>query len=151
MQQDSDTIAIEKMINAPVQLVWKAWTDPVLIMQWFGSDPKGKVLNAMVDVRAGGNYEVTFQDGDLTEHTCSGIYEEVNENNVLTFSWTWKSEPGVMSFIDLRLKPLHQQTLMQFKHSGVGTESAHNYEKGWEDTFIKLEKLMSRQGNESIQ
>jgi uncharacterized protein YndB with AHSA1/START domain len=145
MQKENVTITIEKIIKAPIQEVWRAWTDPSVVMQWFGSDPNGKVKNARLDVRQGGSFEVTFQDGDLTEHTCYGTYIEVKEDSALTFSWTWKSEPGVTSFIDLNLTSIDQQTSMLFKHSGVGTASAHNYEKGWADTFLKLERVLARQ------
>ena len=42
----NDTINIETLIKASVEEVWKAWTDPALILNWFGSDPDGKGLKA---------------------------------------------------------------------------------------------------------
>jgi uncharacterized protein YndB with AHSA1/START domain len=53
------------------------------------SDPKGKGLKAELDVRPGGYFEITFQDSDRTEHTCSGFYDEVRVLSKLTFSWQW--------------------------------------------------------------
>jgi uncharacterized protein YndB with AHSA1/START domain len=111
-------------------------------MYWFGSDPEGKVLKAELEVRPGGKFEVTFQDSDLTEHICSGMYEEVLPLNKLTFSWHWKSEPGIESFITLLLTPEGKSTKMQFEHKNLGSGSEHDYAKGWQNTFSKLERML---------
>jgi len=137
-----DTVFIETTIHASVEEVWKAWTEPSVIMKWFGSDPKGEVLNAKLDVRPGGSFEVTFKDSDQTEHTCSGVYNEIEELSKLTFTWRWKSEPGVESFIVLLLTEKGKSTKMQFEHMNLGRGSKHNYVKGWQSTFLKLEQLL---------
>ena len=142
MTTDDSSITIEKTFKTNIEKLWDAWTIPSLIMNWFGSDPKGKVLKAELDVRPGGNFEVTFQDSDLTEHTCSGMYDEVRALSKLTFSWQWKSEPGVESFIILLLTPEGRSTRMQFEHKNLGSGSKHDYTKGWKNTFSKLERLL---------
>lgn len=128
---NKDTVLIETTIHAPIEKVWAAWTDQNIIQHWFGSDPNGEVLHAKLDVRPGGSFEVTFKDPDQTEHTCYGVYHEVKQLNRLTFTWHWKSEPGVESFI-------------VFEHRNVGTGSTHDYIKGWQSTFLKLERLIGR-------
>lgn len=72
MATDDTSIFIEKVFKSSIEKIWEAWTNPNLIMNWFGSDPKGKGLKAELDVRPGGYFEITFQDSDRTEHTCSG-------------------------------------------------------------------------------
>ena len=94
-----------------------------------------------MDVQPGGSFEITFKDSNGTEHTCSGIYKDVQPYQKLSFSWMWKSEPGVRSFVTVLFAPNGNNTLMKFEHAGVGYASAHNYAKGWEDTFLKLEKI----------
>jgi uncharacterized protein YndB with AHSA1/START domain len=142
MRTDDSSVFFETTFKTPIEKVWNAWTDPALIMNWFGSDPKGKVLKANLDVRPGGTFEITFQDSDQTEHTCGGVYEEVRALSKLTFSWQWKSEPGVESFIILLLTPEGQSTRMQFEHKNLGTHSKHDYAIGWQNTFSKLERLL---------
>lgn len=138
----NDTIFIEHKFNAGADRIWKAWTEPLLIRQWFGSNPDGKVLDAEMDVRPGGRFEITFKDSDGTVHNCSGIYKDVQPNSRLTFTWMWKSEPGVQSFVTILLLPNDSNTMMQFEHTNVGYNSAHNYAKGWKDTFQKLEERL---------
>ena len=142
---DKGTITIETLFHSPIQNVWQAWTDPDLILTWFGSDPHGKVLEAKLDVRPGGLFEVTFTDADQTKHTCSGTYIEVQEFTKLSFSWTWKSEPGVESFVTLSLSADSNFTRMQFEHAHVGNESRHDYLNGWKATFLKLEQMLTNQ------
>jgi uncharacterized protein YndB with AHSA1/START domain len=85
------TVPITTIIYAPVERVWQAWTDPALIMQWFGSDPNGTVQKAELDVRPGGHFQITFHNADQAEHTCSGTYKVVEKWSNLSFSWMWKS------------------------------------------------------------
>lgn len=137
-----DSVFIETTIHESVEKVWEAWTEPSVIMKWFGSDPKGEVLSAKLDVRPGGSFEVTFKDFDQTEHTCNGIYNEIEKLCKLTFTWHWNSEPSVESFIVLLLTEEGKSTKMQFEHMNFGSGSKHNYEKGWQSTFLKLEQLL---------
>ena len=142
MTTDDSSISLETSFNSSIERVWEAWTNPIQVRNWFGSDPNGKVLEAELDVRPGGYFEVTFQDSDSTEHTCSGTYNEVQKPNKLTFSWQWKSEPGVKSFVIVLLTSEGNATKMQFEHKNLGSGSKHNYTKGWESTFSKLERLL---------
>jgi uncharacterized protein YndB with AHSA1/START domain len=137
-----DSVFIETTIHASVEKVWGAWTEPAVIMKWFGSDPKGEVLSAKMDVRPGGSFEVTFKDSDQTEHTCYGIYNEIEKPGKLTFTWHWKSEPNAESFIVVLLIEEGRSTKMQFEHLNFGSGSKHNYVKGWQSTFSKLEQLL---------
>ena len=139
-----DKVNIEILLDAPIENVWQAWTDPVIVAKWFGSDPGGKVLNAELDVRIGGNFTVTFRDSDLTEHTCSGFYKELQELWKLTFTWCWKSEPGVESLVTVSLTPENDKTMMHFEHAHLGNASMHNYLQGWNATFLKLQKALDK-------
>ena len=142
MQTDQHTINIKHQFNASPEIIWKAWTDPVLILNWFGSDPDGKGISAQLNVHPGGAFEVSFADADGMVHTCSGIYVEVDKPRKLSFTWSWKSEPGVESFITVLLTPMEEQTQMQFIHSNLSAGSQHDYDKGWKSTFLKLERLI---------
>ena len=140
---NGDTVKIEKSFNAPLEKLWALWTEPELILQWFGSDPNGKGIKATMDVAPGGSYEITFQDSNGTEHTCVGKYLIVEKLNHLSFTWEWKTETGVVSTVTVSLSSMNNSTFMIFEHKDLGTSSAHNYLAGWDATFSKLEKLLS--------
>lgn len=138
-----DTVKIEMSFNAPLEKLWDIWTEPQLILKWFGSDPDGKGINATMNVQPGGSYEISFQDSNGTEHTCTGKYLVVEKPNHLSFTWEWKNEPGVISTVTVSLSSMNNSTFMIFDHKDLGTASAHNYLKGWKETFGKLEKLIT--------
>ena len=140
---ENDSVKIYTTIHAPVEMVWKAWTDPDLILKWFGSDPQGWGFKAVLDPRPEGNFEISFCNSDGTEFTCHGRYAEVEKPKKLAFTWEWKNEPGVESFVTLLFSPENNHTRMQFEHAHVGTASAHNYLEGWKSTFAKLDRLLS--------
>lgn len=140
---DKDKVTLDLLLHAPLTAVWQAWTDGNMILQWFGSDPDGRGVKAMLDVRPGGYFEVTFQNSDGAEHNCFGVYKEVQAPKLLTFTWEWKNEPGAESFVTVLLAPEGNFTRMHFEHANLGTASAHDYSPGWRSTFEKLERLLA--------
>jgi uncharacterized protein YndB with AHSA1/START domain len=130
--------------DAPAELVWNAWTEPAWVSRWFGSDPNGKVNAAEMDLRPGGRFEVNFENGDGSQHTCRGVYKEVVPFRHLAFTWEWKSEPGIVSFVRIELSPSGQGTRMNFEHAHAGTKSEHQYLEGWKSSFAKLQKTLTR-------
>ncbi|HWB25714.1 MAG TPA: SRPBCC domain-containing protein [Chitinophagaceae bacterium] len=100
----ADTVLIDKTFNATAAEMWRAWTDPAMVKRWFGSDPNGTGLSAALDVKPGGNFEISFANSDGAKHTCFGIYIQVKPFSILSFSWEWKNEPGVKSFVTVELQ-----------------------------------------------
>jgi uncharacterized protein YndB with AHSA1/START domain len=123
--------------------VWQAWTDPVVARMWFGSDPGGRVLDARIDLRVGGSFEVRFANSDGTEHTCMGTYLEIEQEWKLAFTWTWKDRPDVMEQVTVTLEPDNAGTLMTFEHADIDSGTSHDYAPGWKRTFQKLERALA--------
>jgi uncharacterized protein YndB with AHSA1/START domain len=69
IEASPSAVQIRRDFNAGTASVWRAWTDPAVVSQWFGSDPAGTVVNATLDVRPGGTYSITFRDSSGLEHT----------------------------------------------------------------------------------
>ena len=86
---------------------------------------------------------MSFRDSSGIEHTCRGVYVEVEPGSKLSFSWNWRSEPGIESLVAVRLKPEGEGTLMQFEHAHLVDGSAHDYAAGWRRTFEKLASVLS--------
>jgi uncharacterized protein YndB with AHSA1/START domain len=113
-------------------------------MTWFGSDPEGRVLSAESDTRPGGRFTVTFRNSDETEYTATGIYDAVDPNQKLSFTWEWANEPGNTSFVTVLFKPdPDKATRMEFTHANLWEGSAHNYLEGWKSTFAKLARTLA--------
>ena len=141
--ESQHSVQISWKFPHPPEILWQAWTDPVMARLWFGSDPAGQVLDANFAVQLNGVFSVTFANADGTEFTCRGIYKEIQPPHKLIFTWGWANQPEVDELITLQFSPDEHGTLMLFEQSQIDPQTAlHNYEEGWRSTFQKLEKAL---------
>jgi uncharacterized protein YndB with AHSA1/START domain len=91
--QDNDReLVITRVIDAPRQLVFKAWTQPEHIARWWG--PQGfTTIHCEMDIRVGGAYRVAMRSPQGTEHWKRGIYREIIEPERIVFTFAWEN-PG---------------------------------------------------------
>ncbi len=78
-------ITITRIFDAPRQLVWKAWTDPKHLSQWWGPKNFSNPV-CEVDARAGGKWHIVMRAPDGQEYPCGGVYQEVLEPERLVFT-----------------------------------------------------------------
>lgn len=73
----TNTIRVDRSFNAPVDLVWAAWTEPDILEQWWAPKPYKAVVTSM-DFRVGGRmlYYMLSPEGD--KHWCLFDYETIN-------------------------------------------------------------------------
>jgi uncharacterized protein YndB with AHSA1/START domain len=69
-------IIISRIFDAPRELVWEAFTDPVQIVQWWGPDGFTNTLHEM-DVRPGGIWRHTMHGPDGVDYPNLARYIEV--------------------------------------------------------------------------
>jgi uncharacterized protein YndB with AHSA1/START domain len=85
-EASAQDIRITRVFDAPRELVWKAWTEPEQLAQWWG--PPGwstPVDSITMDVRPGGAFRLTGISEDGTEMPQDGVYREVVEPERLVF------------------------------------------------------------------
>jgi uncharacterized protein YndB with AHSA1/START domain len=77
-------LLLTRTFNAPRKLVFKAWTDPKHLAQWWG--PRGFTTNIReMDVRPGGVWRYAMRGPDGKEYPFDGVYVEVVEPERLVF------------------------------------------------------------------
>jgi uncharacterized protein YndB with AHSA1/START domain len=118
-----DWVSVERIIDAPSDHIYAAWTDPELMAEWMGAQVEA-------DVRVGGGYriEAPGPDGELFVH--SGEYRVLEEGKriVQTFRAGAADElpeglPYHDEFIEVRLVPLGPaQTLVRLIDGWLGEE-----------------------------
>jgi uncharacterized protein YndB with AHSA1/START domain len=148
---NGDKVVIERLFNAPVNLIWSIWTEPKFIKMWFGSDPNGTVLSADIDLLVGGKYRISFQDSDGTIHTAFGEYIQLIEFAKLHCTWEWESEAGHVSELIVELIPQEEKTLLILTHFNLNPNSIHGYTEGWSGTLNKIvEKIIENKSGKLI-
>jgi uncharacterized protein YndB with AHSA1/START domain len=140
------------LIEAPVEVVWRAVTEPDQISNWF-SDA------AEVDLRAGGEGTLTWTDRATSRPTTVRISVETVEAPRL-FSFRWVHPEGVQAregnslLVEFTLTPEGEHTRLRVVESGLRTiewpeeqkaTQAGEHSKGWEIHLASLRDLLSRQ------
>ncbi|BDC48945.1 ATPase [Bryobacterales bacterium F-183] len=73
---ETDRMVVTRVFDAPRELVWKAWTDPKYVMQWWG--PKGFTSPVCkIDFRVGGKFLCCMRSPDGQEFWNAGEYHEI--------------------------------------------------------------------------
>jgi uncharacterized protein YndB with AHSA1/START domain len=79
MSTEAGVIAIERIFDAPPELVWKAWTEPDHVMRWWG--PETFTSPAVeIDFRVGGKYLFAMQSPEYQDGRTgwsTGVYREI--------------------------------------------------------------------------
>lgn len=122
-----DSVVIERSFDAPVDLIWRMWTDPEHFKAWYG--PEGASIPvAKMDVRVGGTrlvcMEVQAPSGPM-QMWFTGEYREVVENQRLVYTESMSDEHGnVASPSDTNVPEGHPTTTevrVELEESGGGT------------------------------
>ncbi len=95
-QPIKEDIVVKRIIDAPVELVWKAWTDPEYVMGWWGpshyTSPSCKI-----DLREGGRFlfhmKAPENQGSF-EHYSVGTYHKIVPNKKLEFTQSLADKDG---------------------------------------------------------
>ncbi|GIL41369.1 SRPBCC family protein [Roseiterribacter gracilis] len=135
------SLTIRRRIKASPEKLFRAWTDPANIRQWWGPDD-GPVLHAEADLRVGGAFRVKFRMLDGDEHECGGTYREIVPNEKLIFTWQWLSDADeVETLVTVLLQPDGDGTAMTFTHAQFQDEKTRDgHQAGWSGSFDKLER-----------
>jgi len=108
-----NTVVIERVIEAPVDLVWRMWTEPEHFAAWYG--PAGAAIPvARMDVRVGGTRLVCMElhtPHGTTRMWFTGEYREVVEKTRLVYTEAMSDEHGnVLSPAEMGLPEGHPAT-----------------------------------------
>ncbi|WP_376988278.1 SRPBCC domain-containing protein [Bosea sp. R86505] len=137
------SLTIKRRLNATPAEVFEAWTDPRLLMQWFG--PENVVTQEVsVDARIGGGFRVVMLEDTGERHEVSGTYYEVVANEKLVFSWSWITTPERVSQVTVTFKPDGAGTILTLLHEQLFDEQAvKGHTHGWTGSLAKLESLFA--------
>ena len=88
-----ERMVVTRVFDAPRELVWKAWTDPKYVMQWWG--PKGFTAPVCkIDFRVGGKFLFCMRTPDGYEGWNGGEYHEIVLHEKIVFSMYFSDSKG---------------------------------------------------------
>ncbi len=136
-------LTVTRIINAPCAMVFRAWTEPEQLAQWFGP-AEVELRDLKVEVKMGGAFRVHFvsKTGD---HIATGNYREIVPNQRLKFSWSWEHYAMPDSVVTVDFEDLGQTTRLTLVHEGLpDQEDADDHTKGWTSMIEKFTRLMEQ-------
>ena len=90
---ETERMVISRVFDAPRELVWKAWTDPKYVMQWWG--PKGFTSpTCKIDFRVGGKYLCCMRTPDGQDMWTGGQYYEIIPHEKIVYTMYFADAQG---------------------------------------------------------
>jgi uncharacterized protein YndB with AHSA1/START domain len=78
-------LILERTVDVAPELVWKAWTTPELLVQWFAPKP-WSTTSCEIDLQPGGKFDTTMRSPEGDEYPSSGCILVVEEDSRLVFT-----------------------------------------------------------------
>lgn len=153
---EENQIVVSRSFDAPLELLWKAWTEPEHFMKWYG--PKGFTSpSCEIDLTVGGRHLWSMKSPDGMEMYYTGTYKEIvsmerivysdslsdAQGNVMSPSAMGMPEGSPMS-MDVTVTFAHEdgKTTVTVSHAGFG-EGGDRAGMGWEQAFDKLTAVLA--------
>ena len=145
-------LVLTRIFDAPPEKVFRAWTEPDLLVQWFAPLP-WTTSQAVLDVRPGGSNRIVMRSPEGVDYPNEGVYLEVvqNERLVVTDAYTQAWVPSEQPFMTLVLtfenaggktnytaRVLHWTAADREKHEQMG------FHQGWGQCADQLAELLKR-------
>jgi len=145
------TVTLTRVYDAPRDLVWRAWTDPKHMAQWFG--PRGFTSSVPeLDVRVGGNLRIVMHGPDGNDYPMKGVSREVVPPERLVFSNIAVDNDGnhlLEGETTVILEAQGAKTKLTLRTYAKGlvpmaTQMLAGMEAGWSQSLDKMEELVAR-------
>lgn len=87
MSDQTSVITVKTTVNAPVEKVWKCWSEPEHIMQWCSASDDWHAPHAENDLRDGGKFTTTMaaKDGSFS-FDFEGVYDAVRLHEHISYT-----------------------------------------------------------------
>jgi uncharacterized protein YndB with AHSA1/START domain len=142
------SVVITRVFEAPRELVWRAWTEPAMLAQWFG--PRGFTASVPeLDVRVGGALRIVMHGPDGNDYPMKGVFREVVRPERLIFSNIPVDQDGHHLMEGETVVTLSEQsgktTLTMTSHMvglvPIAPQMLAGMEAGWSQSLDKLREL----------
>ena len=138
-------ITITRVFDAPVERVWREWTEPACFADWFGGPTASIPLESVaMDVREGGSWRLTMH----VNHRVidwHGTYQEVVAPSRLVFTVTDQAPAAGYDVVTVDLRDIGDgRTEMRFEQRGGMTPEQYRAAgAGWSGFFDRIAERLA--------
>jgi uncharacterized protein YndB with AHSA1/START domain len=139
-------LELERLIPVPPERVFEYWTEPDLLLKWFG--PEGfDIPTHDLDIRPGGRWRTVLRTPEGQLRTVSGVYNAIEPPRRLVFTWGWDDDNGKRGHeteVTVTLEPTPGGTRLRLVQQVFQTAEVGNLHKGgWTSAFNKLQRVLA--------
>lgn len=150
-------LEVEREFNAPLEVVWKAWTNAQQFKKWWG--PKDfSCPYAKMDFRTGGTYHNCMRSPEGDNYWGTGVYKEIIPMRKIVFTDSFADDLGnvvpatnygmgkefpLTYLVTLLFEEKDGNTVMTLYHEGMPDEESKKMAaEGWNGAFDKLAAML---------
>jgi uncharacterized protein YndB with AHSA1/START domain len=142
-------LKITCLIDAPRAVLWRCWTEPELLKQWFCPLP-WKVTRAELDLRPGGSSLIVMSGPDGEEMPNRGVYLEVVPQQRLVFTdaftsaWVPSQRAFMVGFVTMEDEGSGTRYIAGARHWSADDRAQHEamgFHEGWGKATDQLAAL----------
>jgi uncharacterized protein YndB with AHSA1/START domain len=128
-------ITIETTVNAPVEKVWKAWSEPQHIKNWCAASDDWHAPKAENDLRTGGTFSTRMEakDGSFG-FDFGGVYDNVKKNELIEYTM------GDGRKVNVSFSPSGDQTKIVETFDAESTNPVEMQRGGWQAILDNFKK-----------
>ncbi len=147
----SRELVLIRTIDAPPEKLYRAWTEPELLMQWFTPRP-WTVASAEMDVRPGGSSVIVMRSPEGEEFPNRGVYLEVVKNRRLVFTdaftKAWEPSekafmPGIITFEAFGARTKYVARVLHWSEADRQAHEDMGFHQGWGLATDQLTELVA--------
>jgi uncharacterized protein YndB with AHSA1/START domain len=142
-----ERIEVRRVVQAPCELLFRAWTDADELMRWWG--PMGmEPAGASVDLRVGGGYRISMRPPGGEPSHAFGKFREVEPPRRLVYTWAW--EGGEFDGLSETLVTVEfrahgaDATEIVLIHERLGPDAVEAHRSGWVDSLERVDMHTTR-------
>jgi uncharacterized protein YndB with AHSA1/START domain len=145
--QNSDRVlVIERIFDAPRELVFKAWTEPERQVQWLGPQGfTGKILQAAQ--KPGDAYRYYMRDPQGGDHWQQGVLQERVEPHRLKFTYEWANDRGEatrpQTMVTVTFEDVGGKTRLTLRQEVFESATAcDDHRNGWNSSLDRMAETL---------
>ena len=147
----SNELHLTRIYDAPVAVVWDAWTDPKQVAQWWG--PRGFTLTThSKDLRPGGTWVYTMHGPDGVDYPNKTVYHEVEKHVKLVYDHGGSDDRPPMFRVMVLFSDVGDKTKMDMTMTlptpEAAEETRHFIKKaGGDSTWDRLAEYLEKESS----
>ena len=140
-------VHIERVFDAPRELVWRAFTEPELVAQWWGRG--NKLVIERLEVERGGHWRFV-EHSDQGVHGFEGRFREVSPPERLAWTFEWDGMPGHVAIDTTEFEDLGDGRTKVITRSIFHTTEERDgmldsgMQQGLDQSYAALDRLLAK-------